>query len=64
MTKESRKSFFSAVASAMLNYKQYPTANDYRNVAASILDKYEFFKSPVREELIKPVCVCFIVLCC
>ena len=49
MTKESRKSFFSAVASAMLTYKQYPTANDYRNVAASILDKYEFLKSPVRE---------------
>lgn len=49
MTKETRKAFFSAVASAMLNYKRYPTANDYRNVAASILAKYEFLKSPVRD---------------
>ena len=47
MTKETRSHFFSAVASAMLTYKPYPTAEDYKSVASSITEKYEFMKSPV-----------------
>lgn len=42
MTTETRRAFFSAIASSMLNFKRYPTSEDYRNVAESILAKYEF----------------------
>ena len=47
MTKETRSSFFSSVASAMLYYKRYPSSDDYKNVAQSILTNYDFLKSPV-----------------
>ena len=47
LTKETHSQFFSAVASSMLAYKRYPTAEDYRNVSVSICDKYEYMKSPV-----------------
>ena len=46
MTSETRTSFLSAVASAMLRFKRYPTRDDYTNVARTIISKYSFFKSP------------------
>ena len=46
LTKETRSQFFSAVASSMLAYKCYPTAEDYRNVSVSICDKNKYMKSP------------------
>ena len=43
MTKETRSSFFSSVASAMMYYKRYPSSD----VAQLILTNYDFLKSPV-----------------
>ena len=42
MTRETRSAFFTAIASSMLNYKRYPTSDDYKNVAQSIITSYEF----------------------
>ena len=44
MTKESTRSFLSAVASAMLSYKRYPTREEYTRVAKDIILKYPFLK--------------------
>jgi len=46
MTSETRSCFISAVASAMLRFKRYPTREDYTNVARTIIQKCSFFKSP------------------
>ena len=47
LTQETRSTFLSAVASAMLNYKKYPSKDDHCCVARSIIVKYPFMKSPV-----------------
>ena len=46
MSSESRKSFISAIASAMLACKRYPSRDDYNNVAHTVCSKYKFLKSP------------------
>ena len=37
----------SAVASAMLVYKKYPTREDYITVGRAIIEKYDFLSQPV-----------------
>uniref|UniRef100_A0A1X7TXR6 Uncharacterized protein n=1 Tax=Amphimedon queenslandica TaxID=400682 RepID=A0A1X7TXR6_AMPQE len=44
MTKETHSQFYSTIASCMFNY---PLAEDYKNVADAIVQKYAFFKSSV-----------------
>ena len=46
MTLQTNRSFLSSIAAAMFIYKKYPTADDYYNVARSIIDEYPFMKSP------------------
>ena len=46
MTKETMSTFLSAIASAMLVFKCYPTREDYICVARSVLQKYSFISSP------------------
>ena len=46
MTYETTKAFLTAVASSMFTYKRYPTAEDYINVARTVIAKYPFMKSP------------------
>jgi len=46
MTSETRSAFISAVASAMLRYKLYPTRDDYICVARTAIGKYLFLRSP------------------
>ena len=46
MTKETRSSFLSSVASAMLTYKRYPTRDDYTCVARTVVAQYKFMASP------------------
>ena len=46
MSRETNKKFMSAIASAVLSYKRYPTALDYDNVALSVIEKYPFLRSP------------------
>ena len=53
MTKETKSAFFSAVAASMLAYKRYPSADDYRNVAQSVCERYSFFKSPIGEPYVR-----------
>ena len=45
MTYETDRAFLTAVASSMFTYKRYPTADDYINVARTIIAKYPFMKS-------------------
>lgn len=46
MTTETRSSFLSSVASAMLTYKRYPTKEDYICVARTVTKQYPFLASP------------------
>ena len=46
MSRETSKSFLSAVASSMLSYKRYPSRDEYVMVAMTIINKYPFMKSP------------------
>ena len=46
MTEDTTRAFLSCVAASMFTYKRYPTADDYRNVARVIIQKYPFMKSP------------------
>ena len=46
MTRETNALFLSAVASAMLSYKQFPTKEEYTRVAKDIISKYPFMKPP------------------
>ena len=46
MTEDTTRSFLSSVAASMFTYKRYPSADDYRNVARVIIQKYPFMKSP------------------
>ena len=55
MTRESKSAFLSAVASAMLQYKKYPTKEDYICVARSIILKYPFMKSPTGATYVSPI---------
>ena len=45
MTKNTRAAFFSAVASAMFQFKRYPSRDDYVSVARQVVSKYPFFGS-------------------
>ena len=44
MTRETTKSFYSAVANSMLSFKRYPTREEYTRVAVEIIRKYPFLK--------------------
>ena len=44
MTRETNALFLSAVASAMLSYKRFPTKEEYTRVAKDIISKYHFMK--------------------
>lgn len=46
MTKEAMCKFVSVIAGAMLNYKRYPTSQDYYNVAQSVITSFPYLKSP------------------
>ena len=46
MSNNTRSHFLSAVASAMLTYKMYPTKHDYTCVARTIVRNYSFLKAP------------------
>lgn len=46
MTEDTTRAFLSSVAASMFTYKRYPSADDYRNVARVIIQKYPFMKSP------------------
>ena len=46
MTKETRSSFLSSIASAMLTYKRYPTRDGYICVARTVIKEYQFMASP------------------
>ncbi len=45
MTQQSKRSFFSAIASSMLAYKRYPSSKDFIGVYRSIVAKYPFFEA-------------------
>ena len=45
--KETTSAFYSAVASAMLVYKRYPTRDDYMLVGRAIIAKYKFLSQPI-----------------
>ena len=46
MSTHSRRVFLSDIAASMLAYKQYPSKDDYTNVALSVISKYPFLKAP------------------
>ena len=46
MTEDTTRAFLSCVAASMFRYKRYHSADDYRNVARVIIQKYPFMKSP------------------
>ena len=46
VTLETNAFFLSTIAGAMFTYKQYPTSDDYKNVARAICAKYPFMKAP------------------
>ena len=54
-----RQAFIARIASLMLNYKRYPSSEDYANVGQAIIMKYPFLKSPVGSPA-----VCFYFLVC
>ncbi len=46
MNRQTKSAFFSSIASAILQYKKYPTKEDYVCVGRTIIVKYPFLKSP------------------
>ena len=52
-----RQAFIASIVSLMLNYKRYPSSEDYANVGQAIIMKYPFLKSPVSSPA-----VCFYLL--
>ncbi len=54
MTKETRSSFLSAVASSMLVFKRFPTRDDCVCVARTIINKYLFLSSPAGTPYVRP----------
>ncbi len=46
MTISTNKAFLSTVTASMFSHKRYPSADDYTNVARTIVQKYPFMKSP------------------
>ena len=46
MTRETNLAFLSAIASAILSYKRYPTKEEYTRVAMDIIRTYPFMKPP------------------
>ena len=54
-----RQAFIARIASLMLNYKKYPSSEDYTNVGQAIIMKYPFLKSPVGSPM---VCI-YLLLC-
>ena len=60
MTRETTSKFITAVAGAMLNYKRYPSSDDYQNVARTIINKYPHLKSPTGSPHVSCFCINFI----
>ena len=46
MTQETKRSFFTQVASAIYNYKKYPTKEEFTRVATDIITRYPFLAPP------------------
>ena len=46
MALETKRQFLSSVAAAMFAFKQYPSKDDFQNVARCIITKYSFLKPP------------------
>ena len=46
MTEETKTSFISKVASAIHNYRKYPTKEEFTRVATDIITRYPFLASP------------------
>lgn len=46
MSTETTRRFVSSIAGTMLTYKRYPSQEDYRNVAQSVISRYPFLQSP------------------
>ena len=57
MTQQTKRSFFSAVASAMLGYKRYPSSTDYHCVYRAIIAKYPFLEADAGSQ---EVLFCFV----
>ena len=55
MTEDTTRAFLSSVAASMFTYKRYPSADDYRNVARVIIQKYPFMKSPTGKPYVSRV---------
>ena len=49
--------FITRIANVMLLYKRYPSKDDFSNVAAEVVKKYSFLKSPI-----DPTVSCFFLL--
>lgn len=47
MTRDVMAKFISVIAGSMLNFKRYPTSQDYNNVAQSIITQFPHLKSPI-----------------
>ena len=45
MMQQTKRAFFTAIASAMLTYKRYPSSKDYHCVYRSIIAKYPFLEA-------------------
>lgn len=48
MSWTTRCQFISDIASTMLGYKQYPSNEDYENVARTVVSRYPFLRAPPR----------------
>lgn len=58
MTQQAKRSFFTAVAGAMLTYKKYPSSKDYHCVYRSIIAKYPFLEADAgSQEVCKYLCL-------
>ncbi len=56
MTVSTNKAFLSTVAGSMFSHKRYPDADDYTNVARTIVQKYPFMKSPTGKPYVSCLC--------
>ena len=48
MSWTTRCQFISVIASTVLEYKQYPSNEDYENVAHTVVSRYPFLRVPPR----------------
>ena len=58
MSTETTRRFVSSIAGTMLTYKRYPSQEDYRNVAQSVISRYPFLQSPFGSPHVCCICIC------